>query len=233
MENTVTNVEKEEVQMPSQVTVELECQVPSCNFDGHGNKFKTPPLPPHEALQLLKIHRAIDHGMGGAEVASDHDVQVDAVPETVCKPVLLRRCSVGQFKSSQVDKDSEVEMEATPETDCRPVLPRGSSVEEFKSFNMAWALYAEKYRSQYLDQHPWEVDELRLNYLLNYELLSSIPPLMEGTIYRARDYLVDTVPTADLLLEIKKIVVEEAVKSAQQAVVPSIAKVTGMGWRQT
>ena len=72
-------------------------------------------------------------------------------------------------------------------------------------------------------------DELRLNYLLNYELLASIPPLMEGTIYRARDYLVDTVPTADLLLEIKKIVVEEAVKSAQQAVVQSIAKITEMG----
>ena len=30
-EDTVTKVEKEEVQMPSQVTVELECQIQSCN----------------------------------------------------------------------------------------------------------------------------------------------------------------------------------------------------------
>ena len=105
-EDTVTRVEKEEVQMPSQVTVELACQVPNCNFDGHGNNFKTPPLSQHEALQLLQIHRAMDHGLRGAVVASDHDVQVDAVPETVCKPALLRGCSVEQFQSFQVDKDT-------------------------------------------------------------------------------------------------------------------------------
>ena len=178
--------------MPSQIAIELQCTVPSCNFDGFGTKYKTPALEPHQALQLLNRHRADAHDVGEA----------------------------------LVDK---VEVEITPETVCRPVLPRGCSVVGFKSFNMAWALYAEKYRSQYLDQHPWEVDELRLNYLLNYELLSSIPPLMEGAIYRARNYLVDTVPTADLLIEIKKIVVEEVVRSAQQAVVLSTAKVTGMG----
>ena len=43
-ENTVTVVEEEDVQMKSQSTVELECPAQSCNFDGHGNKFKTPPL---------------------------------------------------------------------------------------------------------------------------------------------------------------------------------------------
>ena len=91
----MTKAEKEEVQMPSQVTVELECQIQSCNFDEHGNKFKTPPLSQHEALQLLKIHRAMDHGLRGAEVASDHAVQVDAVPET----------------SLQVDKNTDVEVE--------------------------------------------------------------------------------------------------------------------------
>ena len=105
-EDTVTRVEKVEVQMPSKVTVELACQVRSCNFDGHGNKFKIPPLSQHEALQLLKIHRAMDRGLRGAVVASDHDVQVDAVPETVCKPALLRGCSVEQFQSFQVDKDT-------------------------------------------------------------------------------------------------------------------------------
>ena len=53
----------------------------------------------------------------------------------------------------QVDKDTEVEVEATPETVFRPVLLRGCSVEQFKSFHMAWALYAEKYRSQYRDSN--------------------------------------------------------------------------------
>ena len=144
-ENTVSKVEEEEVQMPSQINIELECAVPGCNFGGQGTKYKTPPLLHHQALQLLDWHRADAHGLGEAEVASDHDVQVDIVPETVCKPVLLRGCSVGQFKSFQV----------------------------------AWALYAEKYSQEHksqLKEQYCEVDETRLNYLLNYELLSCIPP---------------------------------------------------------
>ena len=43
-EDTVIKVEKEEVQTLSQITVELECMVPSCDSDGRGNKFKTPTL---------------------------------------------------------------------------------------------------------------------------------------------------------------------------------------------
>ena len=101
-ETTVTKVEKEEVQMLSQINVELECAVPKCNFGGQGTKYKTPPLLHHQALQLRERHRADAHDLGGAEVASDHDVLVDAVIETVCKPVLLKGCSVGQFKSFQV-----------------------------------------------------------------------------------------------------------------------------------
>ena len=127
----------------------------------------TPPFLQHQVTQLLDWHRADAHDVEGAEVVNDHDVQVEAVPETDCKPVPLRGCRVGQFKS----------------------------------FHMAWDLYAEKYRSQLKEQHG-EVDELRLNYLLNYELLSSIPAPMEKTIYRARAYMVDMVPMATLLLEI-------------------------------
>merc|ERR1711940_107071 len=41
---------------------------------------------------------------------------------------------------------------------------------------------------------------------------------MEEAIYRARAYMVDTVPMATLLLDIKRMVVEEAVKRAQESV---------------
>ena len=44
---------------------------------------------------------------------------------------------------------------------------------EVAPFHMAWSLYAEGFRSQFEETY-WEVDEVRLNYMLNYELLSSI-----------------------------------------------------------
>merc|ERR1719470_19418 len=102
----------------------------------------------------------------------------------------------------------------------------GCSVEQFKSFNMAWTVYAEEYRSAYLDQYL-EVEEWTLQYLLNYELLSSIPTQMEEAIYRARAYMVDTVPMATLLLDIKRMVVEEAVKRAQESAVKDITEGQG------
>ncbi len=37
-ENTVSKVEEEEVQMPSQINIELECAVPGCNSGGQGTK---------------------------------------------------------------------------------------------------------------------------------------------------------------------------------------------------
>merc|ERR1711940_271076 len=52
---------------------------------------------------------------------------------------------------------------------------------------------------------------------------------MEEAIYRARAYMVDTVPMATLLLDIKRIVVEEAVKRAQQAAVRRFDEVTEIG----
>ena len=41
---------------------------------------------------------------------------------------------------------------------------------------------------------------------------------MEEAIYRARSYIVDMVPTANLLMDIKMTIVGKAVKRAQQAV---------------
>ena len=214
--------------MPCKINIELECAVPSCNFGRHSTKYKTQHLPQQYALQLMRMHRADAHGLEEAEVAKDHDVQVDAVPETVCTPVPLRGCNVGEPQSFQVDKDTEVEVEDTPVMVCRPVLPRGCSVEQFKSFHMAWSSYAEEFRSQFEETYR-EVDEVRLKYLLNYELLSSIPTSMEHAIYRARAFMVDRVPTATLLLDIKRITVGEAVKRAQQAVVRNIDEVTEAG----
>ena len=103
LENTVSKVEEEEVQMPCKINIELECAVPSCNFDRHGTKYKTPPLPQQYALQLMEIHRADAHGLGEAEVVFDRDAQVEALPEPVCQAVLHRGCSVEEFKSFNVD----------------------------------------------------------------------------------------------------------------------------------
>ena len=303
-ENTVSEVEEEEVQMPCKIDIELECAVPGCNFGGQGTNYKTPALEPTLAMEMLKIHRADAHGLGGAESVYDCDAQVEALPEPVCQAVLHRGCSVEEFKSFTVDwdkfaakysswfteqpgeedeymlndllnyhllacipapmetairtnrsntvdkiptadilmdikmfivregvgcaSDHDVQVDAVPETVCRPVLPMGCSVEQFKSFHMAWSSYAEEFRSQFEETYR-EVDEVRLKYLLNYELLSSIPTSMEHAIYRARAFMVDRVPTATLLLDIKRITVGEAVKRAQQAVVRNIDEVTEAG----
>ena len=78
VEATSTEVEEEVVQIPSQITVELECTAPSCNFGGYGIKYKTPPLLHQYAIQLLEMHSWSHdvHDLGGAEVASDPHVTV-------------------------------------------------------------------------------------------------------------------------------------------------------------
>ena len=188
-ENTVTKVEKEDVQMPNQVYVELGCQVLSC-------KYKTPPLLRYWAMQLLERHRWSHdaHDVGEAEVANDNDVQVKAVPcgeefDGTAKTTMTG--AQGQYEDTVTKVEKEevklpnqdtVEVEATPEAVCRPVLPRGCSVEQFKSFHMAWSLYTKEFRSQFEETY-WEADEVRLNYMLNYELLSSIPASLEQAIY--------------------------------------------------
>ena len=47
------------------------------------------------------------------------------------------------------------------------------------------------YRSQLREEHGKE-DMSRLNYLVNYELLASIPAPLEAAIYRVRSYTVNT-----------------------------------------
>ena len=77
-----------------------------------------------------------------------------------------------------VAADHVVDVEVLPEAVQRPVLPRGCSVGQFQSFKLDWDWYAEKYRSQLREEHVF-----RLNYLVNYELLASIPAPLEHAIY--------------------------------------------------
>ena len=181
LENTVSKVEKEEVQMPCKTDIELQCAVPGCNFWGQGTNYKTPPLPQQYALQLMEMHRAVAHGIGGAEVVHDRDAQFEYLPQPACKAVLHRGCSV----------------------------------EEFKSFNVDWDKFAEKYSSWFTAQ-PGEEDEYMLNDLLNSHLLGCIPASMETAIRKDRSYTVDKVPTAHILMDIKRFMVREEVECAQQ-----------------
>ena len=57
-----------------------------------------------------------------------------------------------------------------------------------------------------------------LNDVLNYELMSCIPTSMADTIHKAW-VSTNKVPTAKIMMTIKKTIVGEAVQSAQKAVV--------------
>ena len=98
-------------------------------------------------------------------------------------------------------------------------------MKQLKSFTVEWDRYAERYSSWFREQ-PGEEDEYLLNDLLNYALLSCIPKSMEQAIYKDRSYTVDKVPTAEIMIDIKKIIVEEAVQCAQQTVVQQVDKDT-------
>ena len=82
------------------------------------------------------------------------------------------------------------------------------------SFNLDWDRFVEEYWSQLKGEYGKE-DEPRINFLLNYELLASIAAPLEDTIYWARLYIVDTVPIAYLLREIKMNLVREAVHGTE------------------
>ena len=113
--------------------------------------------------------------------------------------------------------------EVQPEEFQRPVLSRRSSVKQFNSFKLDWDQYTEEYRSRYREEHG-EEDSYKLNYLLNYELLASVPEHMEDAIYKAMPLKEEqTISTATLLMEIKKITVREAVEHAQQSMVQTSA----------
>ena len=64
--------------------IELECPVVGCDLGEAGGKYKTPPLPSGEAIQLLTIHNqnhaqaqgaAVGHGTGGAAVGSKNKIK--------------------------------------------------------------------------------------------------------------------------------------------------------------
>ena len=78
--------------------IELECPVVGCDLGEAGGKYKTPPLPSGEAIQLLTIHNqnhaqsqgaAVGHGTGGALVGSK--------AEKVPRPVLKKGQSEDKF----------------------------------------------------------------------------------------------------------------------------------------
>ena len=110
--------------------------------------------------------------------------------EYQAKQMMMRHVADGHGGGG-VAADRVVDVEVLPEAVQRQVLPRGCSVDQFQSFKLDWDWYAEKYRSQLREEHGKE-DVFRLNYLVNYELLVSIPAPLEAAIYRARSYTVNT-----------------------------------------
>ena len=96
--------------------IELECHVVGCELGEAGGKYKTPPLPSEQALQLLTMHNQ-NHvqaqgaavGQGGA-VGQQHSTAGAAVG---CKA------------------------EKVP----RPVLKKGQSEDKFLHFSRQWVRY--------------------------------------------------------------------------------------------
>ena len=78
--------------------IELECPVAGCNFGEAGGRYKTPPLPSGDAVQLLNIHNqnhtqaaqgaAVGHGTGDASRP-----KVEKVP----RPTLSKGLSEDKF----------------------------------------------------------------------------------------------------------------------------------------
>ena len=62
----------------------------------------------------------------------------------------------------------------------------------------------------------------QLNYELNYQLLAYLPNQLEDMIYKALGCKVEVTSTATLLMQIKRIIVMEAVEHAQQSAVTVI-----------
>ena len=78
--------------------IALECPLVGCHFGEGGGRYKTPPLPSGEAIQVLTLHThshvqtqgvAVVHGTGGATVGC----KVEKVP----RPVLRKGQSENKF----------------------------------------------------------------------------------------------------------------------------------------
>ena len=92
--------------------IELECPVAGCNFGEAGGRYKTPPLPSGDAVQLLNIHNqnhtqaqgaAVGHGTGDAGRP-----KVEKVP----RPTLSKGLSEDKFvhfeRSANLRDDQQV-----------------------------------------------------------------------------------------------------------------------------
>ena len=91
--------------------IELECPVVGCDLGKDGGRYKTPPLPSAEALQLLTFHH---HNHAQAQGGA-----------------------VGQ--QQQGDGGATVRCKAEKVT--RPVLKKGQSEDKFLHFSRQWARY--------------------------------------------------------------------------------------------
>ena len=100
-----------------------------------------------------------------------------------------------------------------------------SSVKQFNTFKLEWTTYARMLRSRCRE---YMLDQYKVNYMLNYELLASIPNTVVDTISKAMGYKIEMVPTADLLVESQEDRRPEAVEYAQQAMVQHVDEITGV-----
>ena len=93
-----------------------------------------------------------------------------------------------------------------------PVLPWGCSITQFNSFKYAWDNFSQQYKSR----NEQDESQYVINYQLNYQLLDSIPGLLEDEIYKDLGYRVETISNINLLKQIKRVIVTWAIENAQQ-----------------
>ena len=75
--------------------VELECPVGGCELGEDGGGYKTPLLPPEEAIKLLTLHTQFNHvqpqgGTVGQQQQGDGGARVGCKAEKVPRPVLKK-----------------------------------------------------------------------------------------------------------------------------------------------
>ena len=81
--------------------IELECPVVGCDLGKDGGRYKTPPLPSAEALQLLTFHHhnhaQAQGGAVGQQQQGDGGATVRCKAEKVTRPVLKKGQSEDKF----------------------------------------------------------------------------------------------------------------------------------------
>ena len=77
--------------------IELECPVVGCELGEAGGKYKTPPLPSEQALQLLTMHNQNHTQAQGAAVGQGTGGATGCKAEKVPRPVLKKGQSEDKF----------------------------------------------------------------------------------------------------------------------------------------